>query len=180
MCIFGFQRSPLYPEPSKHIKVIRLLAAAIEDADERKRIIDLGDVAEITALQHSLQDMNPAVPCAKVLLELGADVNHQDRYGSTAMHGNCMSGNLEALECLLQAGASIDIAEADGITARKMRMQCGPAVVQMIQNHMNMRDGIQKEKLKEKKCDVCNKDTTLRLCSRCKVSQMLLWLNTNV
>ena len=174
LCVFGFQRCQWYPDATKHIKVIRLLAAAIEDEEERKRIINLGDVANITAMQHSLQDQNPAVPCAKVLLQLGADVNHQDRYGSTAMHGNCMSGNLEALECLLEAGASIDILEADGITVRKMRMSCGPAIVQKIQHHMNKRDGIEKEKLKEKTCDVCNKDTNLRLCSRCKVGQTLL------
>ena len=37
-----------------------------------------------------------------VLLEHGADVDHQDKEGITALHRSCASGHLEAVKLLLR------------------------------------------------------------------------------
>ena len=48
-----------------------------------------------------------------VLLEHGANVDHQDNEGITALHRSCASGHLEAVKLLLRHKAFPNFTEAD-------------------------------------------------------------------
>ena len=58
---------------------------------------------------------NPAE--VKRLLGLGADVNFRDHKGKTALHRAAKAGFVETLGILLEHGASVEIADANGETA---------------------------------------------------------------
>ena len=48
-----------------------------------------------------------------VLLEHGANVDHQDNEGITALHRSCASGHLEAVKLLLRHKAFPNFTEGD-------------------------------------------------------------------
>lgn len=48
-----------------------------------------------------------------VLLEHGANVDHQDNEGITALHRSCASGHLEAVKLLFRHKAFPNFTEAD-------------------------------------------------------------------
>jgi ankyrin repeat protein len=53
----------------------------------------------------------------KVLLDAGANVNHRDHRGSSALIVAALECNVEVLRMLLDAGAEVDAADSDGTTA---------------------------------------------------------------
>ena len=48
-----------------------------------------------------------------VLIEYGANVDHQDKEGITALHRSCASGHLEAVKLLLRNKAFPNFTERD-------------------------------------------------------------------
>lgn len=57
---------------------------------------------------------------AKLLLDVGADVNVQDSFGNTAIHLAAMRGNLELVKMIEEAGADLTISEYNGLTAAQV------------------------------------------------------------
>jgi hypothetical protein len=53
----------------------------------------------------------------RALLEAGAEVDHADNLGGTALYGAACHGHVEALQALLAAGAEVDHADNNGWTA---------------------------------------------------------------
>ena len=60
---------------------------------------------------------NGHIQCVKMLIEAGADVNHQDCYGRTPFLCGVVSGKICVLEHLRDAGADTDTVTGDGDTA---------------------------------------------------------------
>ena len=51
---------------------------------------------------------------AELLLERGANINHQNGEGSTALHISCQHSVVEAVKLLLERGADKDLRDNDG------------------------------------------------------------------
>ena len=51
------------------------------------------------------------------LLSVGADVNHQDHKGKTALHRAAKAGFIETMQLLLKHGATVDVPDKNGETA---------------------------------------------------------------
>ena len=52
-----------------------------------------------------------------ILLETGrVEIDHQDSYGSTALHMACRGGHLPSVQSLLNAGAALDLQDKSGFT----------------------------------------------------------------
>jgi len=62
-----------------------------------------GMTALMLAVWHQRADV------VRILLQRGADVNHQDKEGDTPVHGAAWVGNLQILQMLLDAGANPNV-----------------------------------------------------------------------
>ncbi len=60
------------------------------------------------------------IEVVKLLLEAGADVNHQSKKGNTALMYASHNGHIEVVKLLLEAGAVADIQNNSGQTALSM------------------------------------------------------------
>ncbi|KAI8595679.1 ankyrin repeat-containing domain protein [Dissophora ornata] len=58
-----------------------------------------------------------AVSMAEILLHLGADLNHRDEEGSTALHHAAAYGHLQTISLLIEKGSSATIKNNGGWTA---------------------------------------------------------------
>jgi ankyrin repeat protein len=100
------------------------LLLAIEE--EHQAIADvLLSQPNIDLKAETLQGMTPLMvavwhqqePTVRTLLKLGADVNHQDKEGDTAVHGAAFYGNTKILYLLLNAKANPNLQNRLGGTA---------------------------------------------------------------
>ena len=57
------------------------------------------------------------VETVRALVEAGAEVNHADNEGLTALHGAAAYGHVEVTKALLEAGAEVNRADNEGYTA---------------------------------------------------------------
>ncbi|KAJ2336405.1 hypothetical protein GGI00_000848 [Coemansia sp. RSA 2681] len=80
--------------------------------------VDAEDVAGFTAFMRASQTSHSRLDLAEVLLEMGADVNHRSRFGGVALHEAMMAQDRIAVSFLTRNGASMDIKDNDGISAR--------------------------------------------------------------
>jgi ankyrin repeat protein len=74
----------------------------------------------------SLHDLVKNFSSAELIREkivTGTDVNERDKLKRTALHMAAWSGNLEALQLLVRAGASLDAVANDGFTALHFGVQ---------------------------------------------------------
>jgi ankyrin repeat protein len=61
----------------------------------------------------------------RALLAAGAEVDHANNLGETALYGAAFHGQVEAIRALLQAGADINRADNTGETALHQAAECG-------------------------------------------------------
>ena len=156
----GSQRLPL---PSEY----RLLhAATLKLLLENGCPPDIEDISRQTALMHATEIPDDNVDLARMLIAHGADVNHQDIYGMPPIFQAVMSAHSKAVDALMEGGADLDIADADGSRIRNTYIQCGPKVAAVIHAWERRRAG-QKVPLGERGCALCGKDGKLLFCSAC-------------
>ena len=67
--------------------------------------------------------MSDSVDNVKLLLRHGANVNHKDSQGNTAMHLAVMTGNLNVVKLLDQYNADASIENEQGSSAIEISMQ---------------------------------------------------------
>lgn len=67
----------------------------------------------------------------EALLQLGADMEHEEQQGYTPLMVACLSDNATACEMLLKNKAALDNTDSKGRTALSMACRCDPIVSQM-------------------------------------------------
>ncbi|KAK7455847.1 hypothetical protein VKT23_010884 [Stygiomarasmius scandens] len=157
-------------QPTKHIETLKFLIGKGADVNTQ-------DICGLSPLQHAcktgIQNVQLSLQIMRTLLENGAKVDHQNRYGETALFFCFTANNTGALDILLEFGADLDIPEADGITPRSFYMKGGPAVTAVVTKWVRKRNGEEELPRQGKKCcDGCGKeDVALKNCGRCQVAR---------
>jgi hypothetical protein len=126
------------------------------------------DFCGYTALHHSLiAAPNPAL--ARILLEHGADVNAQDRYGTTPLLIALGINNLEIVEILLKAGAKLDLKDGEGTSPEILYRTRKPEIVRAVEKRIREEMG-NDAPLKGDRCSVCKRSgIPLKRCTRCRM-----------
>lgn len=130
---------------------------------------DVEDIAGLTALAHvtmhlatSRQDL------ARILLKAGADVNHRDRYGTVPITSAFQTNNIASINTLMEFGADLEIADADGIIPGQFFISCGPEVAAVVSKWLRKRSG-EDALMDGSVCQKCGSSGKgLKLCSKCK------------
>lgn len=125
--------------------------------------VDLPDVVGLTALHH-VSISNRVGEVLKLLLELGANPNIRDRYGTSCIFGAMQNGQADALKCCLEYGADLNIHDADGVSALELVKVSTPAVGAVV--------GRRLRKLEQNglsNCAECGKGGCKHLCARCRI-----------
>lgn len=150
--------------PLHHAEVLRYLLTHGVPAD-------VPDIVGYSALHHCAASPQERPKLARVLLENGAAVNLQNRYGETPLFGAFQINLVETIDVLMEFGADLDIPEADNLTARQHFLRCGPQVTAVVTKWIRKRNGEEAPR-DGKRCDHCGKtDVALKVCTRCKVAR---------
>ncbi|KAJ2164988.1 hypothetical protein IW139_003376, partial [Coemansia sp. RSA 353] len=80
--------------------------------------VDASDVAGFTAFMRASQTAHSRLDLARVLLDLGARVNHTSRFGGIALHEAIMAQDRTAVAFLSRNGANMDLKDNDGVSPR--------------------------------------------------------------
>ncbi|KAK0197888.1 ankyrin repeat-containing domain protein [Armillaria mellea] len=164
LVVFGAQ--DLQPNP-QHIKVLKYLISCGAPAD-------LSDITGNTALFHGTMATHLAkLDLCRVLLESGSDPNWRNRYGEVPLIMCFQGKGIGAIDLLMEFGADIYIADADGVTPRYFQTACAPEVTAVVQRWLRKRSGNERS-METKACKFCKKPggdgVQLRLCSKCKTA----------
>jgi len=132
---------------------------------------DAPDICGITALAHASMipsENGPAL--VRALIRGGAAVDRQDMYGMVPIVMAAMAGHAGAVDALMEAGARIDIPDADGVTPEDIYITCGPEVTAVIRKWLRRRAGTTAP-LDDTNCATCGKNSDsgaqLKQCSAC-------------
>ncbi|KDQ50802.1 hypothetical protein JAAARDRAFT_211502 [Jaapia argillacea MUCL 33604] len=119
-------------------------------------------------------DKITVIPLVRLLLQNGANPNHQDRYGSVPIHGAFQANQVEGVELLMEHGADLEIPDADGFRPSQAYLGAGPQVTSTVRKWMRKRAG-EEAPMDEKKCDNCRasagENVKLRMCGSCHTTR---------
>ncbi|THH30139.1 hypothetical protein EUX98_g4036 [Antrodiella citrinella] len=159
MLVLGAQRIVSGPV-MQHVDLLKFLLASGAPPD-------IPDIVGYTALNHVTMHHGAQADLARILLENGANSNHQTRYGGTPILDCLQSGQVESVDLLMEFGADLDIPDADGYTPRGLYVQAGPKIAAGVDKWLRKRRG-EEALLDEKKCGSCGKtDGSLKYCGKC-------------
>ncbi|KAL1675985.1 ankyrin repeat-containing domain protein [Schizophyllum commune] len=138
--------------------------------------VDKPDIAGYTALQHVTMNHTARPDLARLLIEVGgADVNARNRYGEVALLLCFQSNIIPSIDLLMEHGADVDIADADGLTPRNFMIKCGPQVVACVQKWLRKRSGETRPMENTKRCDACGtvakESEVLKMCGKCRTAR---------
>ncbi|THH14313.1 hypothetical protein EW146_g6000 [Bondarzewia mesenterica] len=162
LVIAGAQRLQVTPPGSGlHAETLRFLLA-------RGCPPDVEDICQYTALHHATMNHLSRPDLARILLEKNSKVDHLNIYGSSPIMGALMAGHTGAVDVLMEFGADLTIPDADGTTAERIFVSCGPQVTAVVTKWLRHRTGMQAP-MDAKKCDYCGKvdDVKLKICAAC-------------
>ena len=87
-----------------------------------------------------LAAMNGFVRTVKAMIAAGADVNHRDTWGGTALFDAAYSGQREVVRLLLRVGAKTNLKRRDGATPISVARERGfPEIAGLIEKHNRSR-----------------------------------------
>lgn len=121
----------LEPNP-QHIKLLKYLISCGAP-------VDLPDITGNTALFHGTMNHTAKLDMSRVLLEYGSDPNQRNRYGEVPLLLCIQSNGIGAIDLLMEFGADIYIADADGVTPRDFQPVCVPEVTAVVQRWLRKR-----------------------------------------
>lgn len=151
-------------ETTKHMEVLKYLLS-------RGLPVDIPDIAGLTALHHAISSDSPQLALARALLQAGANVNYQSRYGEVPLFGAFIKHHTAGIDLLMEFGADLDIEDADGTTPRNSMLSFGPQITATVQKWILRRAGEEAPQV-EKKCDCCRRtDAALKNCSKCHIAR---------
>lgn len=167
LIIAGSQRvEPISGGPTQHYEVLKyLLSCGLPP--------NVPDICGFTALHHSV--IGESIHCKedliRLLIQSGANVNCQNRYGEVPLFGAMQRNDILGIELLMEYGADVHIAEADGNTPDGFYLVCGPQVTAAFRKWIGKRKGEEAPRV-EKRCDTCgDSDKPLKNCSKCHVAR---------
>lgn len=167
LIIAGSQRvEPMSGGPSQHYEVLKyLLSCGLPP--------NVPDICGFTALHHSV--IGESIHCKedliRLLIQSGANVNCQNRYGEVPLFGAMQRNDILGIDLLMEYGADVHIAEADGNTPDGFYLVCGPQVTAAFRKWIGKRKGEAAPRV-EKRCDTCgDPDKPLKNCSKCHVAR---------
>lgn len=149
---------------------------------------DVEDIVGHTALHHATTWSLPQDVLVQCLLEHCANPNHQNRFGevSDLFHSptyyitksfkiallSAMQLNwIPTINLLMQFNTDLDLADADGWTARGHFLSCGPQVTAAVTHWISKHSG-EAALHAEKCCDSCGRSMALlKHCARCKTAR---------
>ncbi|TFK66411.1 ankyrin [Pluteus cervinus] len=170
LLVGGAQRVSVLPGTGlklEHNEILKFLISRGLD-------VDVPDIAGYTALFHTMANKILRLDLAKTLLEAGANVDHQNRYGETAMNGAFQHNHPEAVDLLMEWKADLSIPDADGLTSMEFFLNCGPQITATVRKWLKKMNGEGEAPLTQKRCDYeeCGvMDKPLKNCGRCKVAR---------
>ncbi|KAI9001491.1 ankyrin [Trametes punicea] len=127
---------------------------------------DVPDVLGLTALHHASMAYARA-DFARILLEHGANPDHQNRFGSVPLMEAFEHGAIDVIEVLMEFGARLDIEDADGDSPNSVFLRYGPRVTAVVQKWKRKRAG-EANPVDQKACATCGKaDVQLKWCAKC-------------
>lgn len=130
---------------------------------------DIRDIAGHTALHHACTPPNGHAEITKLLLEKGANVNAQNRYGEVPIFFPFQGGDATLVDLLMEHGADLDIPDANGDSPRKMCLVFGAEVTAVVRRWERKRKG-EVAPWEERWCENCKaKGSGLKRCGRCHV-----------
>ncbi|KAJ6501070.1 ankyrin repeat-containing domain protein [Mycena vitilis] len=132
---------------------------------------DIEDIVGFTALHHAATSLVPNEDLTRCLLENGADVNHRNRYGEVCLLGSMQLNLIPTIDILMAFGADLDLPDADGWTARRHFVACGPQVTAAVTKWIRKRTGVEAPR-SEKCCNTCGgSGPSLLHCCRCGIAR---------
>ncbi|KAF7313285.1 hypothetical protein MKEN_01016000 [Mycena kentingensis (nom. inval.)] len=136
--------------------------------------IALPDLLGYTALHHATSSPYATDALTRCLISNGADVNARNRFGEIPLLAAMQLNLISTIDILMENGASLDIPEADGWTARRHYIACGPQVTAAVSRWIRRRAG-EEAPLSRKCCDTCNKAPSpgepLKACAQCRIAR---------
>jgi len=137
--------------------------------------VDLEDIAGRTALNHAITYPGPIqrIDIIRVLLEQGADVNHQGRFGGVVLTEALNQNHPPFVDVLMEYGAALDFMYfPTTLPPRNMLKACGPQVITVVQRWIRRRAGVDGPALGDKWCDNCHTGgLSLLKCGNCKTTR---------
>ncbi|KAG9310831.1 ankyrin repeat-containing domain protein [Chiua virens] len=168
LAALGAQRIRFYPSgngdapPMRHLDIVSYLVASGASPD-------IPDISGHTALHHACTPPIGQPVMAKRLLECGANVNAQNRYGEVPIFFPFQGGDVALVDILMENGADLDIADGNGDSPRKLCIVFGAEVTAAVQRWERKRKG-EVAPWEEKRCENCKtKGSGLKQCARCHV-----------
>ncbi|PBK68192.1 ankyrin [Armillaria solidipes] len=128
------------------------------------------DIVGSTALHHLVNVPVERSDLVRLLLTKGANANHRNRYGEVPLFAAFQLKLFKSADILLEFGADLDVAEADGITPRQSFIRCGPEITAVVSKWLRRRSGEEEGSRAEKACGACGRnDVSLMNCMKCQV-----------
>ncbi|KAI0055710.1 hypothetical protein BV25DRAFT_1873051 [Artomyces pyxidatus] len=112
---------------------------------------DVEDICRYTALIHATMRPDTPSQVTCILIDHGADVNHQDIHGMTAISHSIIVGRTEAVDMLM---------------GKEHLPSAGPQISAVISRWLGNRAGEQAP-LSDKKCSACGDPEAQKYCSAC-------------
>jgi MYND finger len=160
LVVAGAQRIQSDPSPLQHAETLKYLLS-------RGCPPDIEDIAGHTALSHVTMGSVSLPELARLLLEVGADVNHRDRYGCPPIMNAFQTNQIATIDILMEFEADLDVADADGTIPRSFFVSCGPQVAHVVNKWQRRRAG-EEAPMADKVCDNCRRqEVNLKMCARC-------------
>ncbi|EIW78283.1 ankyrin [Coniophora puteana RWD-64-598 SS2] len=137
---------------------------------------DVPDICGLTALFHACTPPNELPGLAMALLQGGANPNHRNRYGETAIFFPLQGENTRIMSILIKNGADMTLPDANGDTPDKLYVNSGAKMTAAVRKAKRELVGEQAP-LDDRKCASCHKRADdMKRCSRC---QTVLYCSTD-